>query len=373
MQTPGTGVGSYYLAGVKNDFPHCAAVSDPTEPRAHNMAEFREEHSDDMIQASLVNKVRICTACGKPCAFTLTNCNSCSASLQGIALSTNDNVFMGFIYGIQGGKFPYKISMRKQTPEFLCFDDPLSLSVCHLNVIPTQTWIPDFRYLFTDPPRGAALLKSMFEIGASVAMDQFWANDDFRRRLLSDSPVPSIDEISELVFAGMNFPPSMYQLHLQFIHPPMTPFHYDQTLMEQHFHHGRFFPLEYLLKALSLGDAAKMDVTEDMKIEVIVEHMKGLGVNYDEYQIALLRRCRRLQEKFSPWKESDFSYYVINGKVFSTDGMVPVPAQDPKALLAADTKLLQNYGRPYGEDGKPTGIYYKYAKSPGDITTFAKQ
>jgi hypothetical protein len=278
---------------------------------------------------------------------------------------------MGFIYGIEKGKFPYKISVRKQTPEFLCFDDPLSLAVCHLNVIPTDIWIPDLRYLFSNPPRGAELLRSLFKIGAESAIEQFWSNDEFRKQFFADAPIPTVEELSKSVIAGMNFPPSMYQLHLQFIIPPMLPFQYAQTLIENHFHHGRFFPLDYLLAALSLGEKAKIDVTEDTKIETIVEHMNGLGVNYNEHQIALLRKCRGVQETMSRWEESDFSYYVINGKVYSTEGMVSQPESDPKTIQAADTKELQNYGRPYDETGKPTGTYYQYAKAPGEVSTFS--
>ncbi len=35
---------------------------------------------------------------------------------------------------------------------------------------------------------------------------------------------------------------------------------------------------------------------------------------------------------------------------------------DVKQLQARDKDVLQNYGRPYNEQGKPTGSYYKFAK-----------
>ena len=41
--------------------------------------------------------------------------------------------------------------------ELLVFDDPLCVSVCHLNVIPTRVYIPDLRYLFKDPLRCSKL------------------------------------------------------------------------------------------------------------------------------------------------------------------------------------------------------------------------
>ena len=46
------------------------------------------------------NKVKKCS-CGKPCAFTLTECNSCGASLVDLEITYTNNVFMGFIYGLQ--------------------------------------------------------------------------------------------------------------------------------------------------------------------------------------------------------------------------------------------------------------------------------
>jgi hypothetical protein len=36
--------------------------------------------------------------------------------------------------------------MRRQNERFIVFDDPLALTVCHVNVIPTDTYMPDWRY-----------------------------------------------------------------------------------------------------------------------------------------------------------------------------------------------------------------------------------
>merc|ERR1712046_218684 len=169
---------------------------------------------------------------------------------------------------------------------------------------------------------------------------------------------------------GMNFPPSMYQLHLQYIHLPLLPFHYAMACQENHFHHGRFFPLEYLQKALALGEKAKMGITENTPIEDIVAKMNSLGVNYDQEHIALLRRCKRIQEQIKCWKEEDFKYVVVNGKTRSLCGL-EADSSDPKAIQAEDCQALQNYGRPYTAEGKPTGTYYGHPKLASEVSAFS--
>lgn len=370
----GTGVSSLYLAKLKQDavatIPHVDQLSGPgTKAKVETIAEFRAKYSEE-VSARLLNKVKKCP-CGKACAFTLAICNSCGASLQDVALSYTDNVFMGFIYGIGKGNFPYTISLRAETEDFLCFDDPLALSVVHLNAIPTSLYIPDCRYLFADPKRGLEVLDKLFETAAEAALKSYWSDEVFRNKFFAGESPPTLEQIrDDIALCGMNYPPSVYQLHLQFIHPPILPFHYAQARDENHFHHGRFFPLEYLRAALEKGDDARISITETTDIQEIIQKMNGLGVNYDEFQIRLLRRARRLQERFKPWKEEDFECVVVNGKVFSLQGFRE-EALDAKVLHAEDTKALQNYGRPYDKESqKPTGQYYRYAKEPSEVKSF---
>lgn len=336
------------------------------------MDEFRSTHAgNDKIMSQLQMPVKKCHQCGKPCAYTMTDCNSCGASLQSVEVSYVDNVFMGFVYGVGAGKFPYKISLRKQTPDFLAFDDPLALSPCHLNAIPTSVYIADFRYLFTDPARGLQLINKMFEFTSNAVIECFWSNEAFRKRYLADEPVPqSPEELVDIVACGMNFPPSIAQLHLQYILPPMLPFHYEKTRDEVHFQYGRFFPFKYLRKALELGDKVKMEINPFTPLSEVLDKVLSHGVNYDEYQIGMVRQCFKMQRKYAAWSESDFGAQVMNGKVLNVDTMEFELDKDPKTIQAEDTKLLQNYGRPYDADGKPTGAFYKFAKRPEDVTMF---
>merc|ERR1712232_244529 len=115
-----------------------------------------------------------------------------------------------------------------------------------------------------------------------------------------------------VAMAGMNCPPSQYQLHLQFIHAPLLPFHYALALQYKHFHYGRFFPFEYMRAALAMGDKVRMDIKEDTEMQDIINHVNSLGVSYDEYQNRLQTKFRELQQRFTPWKEDDFEGECVN-------------------------------------------------------------
>jgi hypothetical protein len=365
-----------YLCGWRPEVFHVDREKEVSvaKPSFEKLQDFRDTYKDDKVtQERLRNKVKKCANCGKPCAFTLADCNACGASLKDVDVSYTDNVFMGFVFGIGGNdRFPFKISIRHQSPDFLCFDDPLSMSTCHLNCIPTTVYCPDCRYLFRNPKEGLRLIDGMFRVAAEVAMKQFWGNTAHRNTFLTGATPPaSVEEVLSVVMAGMNCPPSQYQLHLQFIHAPLLPFHYAQALEYRHFHYGRFFPFEYMRAALALGDQVRMDIKEDTDMNDIVNHVRSLGVNYDEYQTRLQSKFRELQQRFACWKEEDFDGQCINGKFFPFKDCGKEGDADPKQIQAEDTQKLQNYGRPYGADGKFTGIFYGYPKKPEDIQGFA--
>merc|ERR1712032_110073 len=332
---------------------------------------FRESVMDEQTLSRLRNKVKLCPNCKKPCAFSIKSCNACGTSLADVPVSHNDNIFMGFIYGIAGGKFPYKISMRYQDRRFICFDDPLSMSPLHLLVVPTDVYIPDWRFLFLNPDKGLKLIDEMFEIAAKAALEQFWGNEEFQKKFFSGEQRPkTAKDIMDVTCCGCNFPPSMYQLHLQFIHMPLTPFHYNQAKQGGHWHHARFFPLEYIRQALALGDKVKMKITEDTDIQDIMQKVQQNGVVYDTVHREFLLKCWGLQERFAPWAESDFEYQIINGNVYNMASGRMEPESDAKAIQAEDAKKLQNYGRPYDAGGKTTGSYYKYAKKISEVADF---
>jgi hypothetical protein len=75
----------------------------------------------------------------------------------------------------------------------------------------------------------------------------------WRGKILRDATDMTDDELKGHVCAGLNYPPSQYQLHVQFILPPLLPFHYHLYQRGTHFTHKRFFPVEYVT-----GNAAKI-------------------------------------------------------------------------------------------------------------------
>jgi len=165
------------------------------------------------------------------------------------------------------------------------------------------------------------------------------------------------------VAAGFNYPPSQYQLHLQFMLPPFTPFHYQQYLNGLHFTPGRFFPIEYVLSILSLN--LPYDVKEDTPVEEIIAYYETKGVSYDKIHRDCYQRYGASHLDLANYAKQDFEGVIIGNKYyqFGNDGSQLVETQeDIKGIIEQDKNMLQNYGRPYSNAGKPYGSYYKFAK-----------
>lgn len=320
------------------------------------------------------NRVRVCD-CGKAVAYTLPTCNLCGAPIQHKPISLVDNVFTGFVFGIERCKaFPLTISVRKQTPTLLVFDDILSLAPCHLNVIPTDRYIPDWRFLLRRPADSLVLMRTLAAAAKDSIRTAFLANDAWRAATFKEGS-GTVDDILDATIMGLNFPPSQYQLHLQVIVPPMIPYQYYLYLRGTHYTKGRFFPYDYVIAALEAvvakGKAGEFaDVGYDTPIETIVAKMDALGVSYDAYHKALYEHVAEAQQRFGNWKADDFAGYGVADKIYAWDKEDALLDVDPKAVQNADKLALQGYGRPYSAQGKPSGTFYKYSKSPFDIESW---
>jgi len=326
---------------------------------------------DAGLRGRMKNRVRRC-ACGKSVAYTLPACNLCGASLAGASITLVDNVFTGFIHGIaRCAQFPLTISLRAETPAYLVFDDLLALSLCHLNVVPTTQYIPDWRYLLRRPRAALQLVREMHAMCAAVLREQFLANASWRTRMLRDGGGGlSDDQLVAAVAAGFNMPPSQYQLHLQFIMPPLLPYQHLMLLLGNHFTYGRFFPLEYVVAVLErLGDTPlEGGVSDDTPIEDIVARIrKTYGIDYDECHKLCCERIARDHDRLANWRAEDFAAYGVGEKVFSIADGSELPNVTAKSVAAADKLALQSYGRPYTAEGKPSGTFYSFAKQPADI------
>jgi len=352
-----------YLAGFKED----RVASHPTIARPDINAPFTiDGNLDDLskkypeLMSCCWNDVKMCS-CGKPCAFTMTSCNSCGKPLPE-TISKSDNVFTAFLMGVKSATrgFPYMISTRRETEEFLIFDDMLQLCPCHLNGIPKNYYIPDWRYLLLCPKESLVLLKSL-EAELWAATLPFIQDPTFRKAIYRGQVTD--EDIRKNIMISFNFPPSQFQLHLQWLVPPLTPFQHYMAEIKNHFHQGRAIPFSYVCNVLALDKP--YPVTKDTPLETIFEHYKGLGVDYaSEWAVWFDKICLGSTLGMQNWKPDDFKYVVQDGKAHNftvADGKIQLGDVDadavPNDIQGKDKTILQNYGRPYSAAGKPTGTY----------------
>lgn len=342
-----------------------------------------------LVSSMLLNKVKKCQSCGKPNGFTLVTCNQCGSSLAATAVSFTPNVFMGFTFGIGKAPFPLTISIRAQSTDILVFDDLLALSPLHLNAIPTTQFIPDWRYLLRRPREGLAVIDALLAQCQSVANEQFLSDGSEWKRAFVRSSSSSPFEASAHMCYGFNYPPSQSQLHLQYICPNVMPFQYAQFLNGVHFTVGRFFPFTYVRRCLELlirsGAATPADdgvtipvdlLGDDTDVSAIIRYFSD--VHQHDYLAAHALYCKRfadLAEEYSNWDQQWFEGRVVPvgggaGIVLATESSAASVTEarvDVSEVAASDKLLLQSYGRPYAATGRPTGSYYAFPKTPGDI------
>ncbi|KAF4651630.1 hypothetical protein FOZ61_010317 [Perkinsus olseni] len=347
------------------------------------LASLKSAASQHKAEAMLHNEVKICRACGKACALTLDVCNSCSGDIKDTAKSYTDNVMMCFMLGVEKtSKYPLTIPIRAQSSSFLCYDDLLASSPCHLNVIPTEHYLPDWRWLLTRPREGLDIMESLYRVARDVAMSQFISNPDFVKKLFSPSVVNEIMRdpgyfIDTYGMSGFNYPPSQMQIHLQFIVIdellPLMPFHARLLAEDKHFHFLRFFEYRYVRKVLqSLVDSsATVDLIGQFDAESVVDYIKDCtGVDYFTHHREMMSRFKHNNKIAANWRADDFEFAVISSGSSSTDASVislrsgeEVPNKNAPAIQADDKLMLQNYGRPYSIMGAPTGTYYRSYKA----------
>lgn len=233
--TTGVTLGGAVLLGAKEAafaeaIVNSRALIEPSEPLVGTMDELVASKSDDQAMVrQLRNTVKKCASCGKMCGWSLAQCNSCGADLPS-EVSFSHNLFMGFVYGVGKAPFPLTISIRRQTSELVVFDDILSLSPCHLNVIPTTAFIPDWRFLLRRPAEGLRLICQL-EGAAWGCVEEFLKHDAWRTKMLRADPSGKRQQdFRQHVIAGCNFPPSQFQLHIQYFMMPFLPFQYKMYL-----------------------------------------------------------------------------------------------------------------------------------------------
>lgn len=134
--------------------------------------------------------------------------------------------------------------------------------------------------------------------------------------------------------------------------PPPTHGQYKLYLENSHYTKDRFFPLGYIKAVLELDDP--MMVTMDTTVEDIVRNYED-RVSYSKAHAKMYAQVEVSHQALCNWQADDFET-VCNDKTV-------VGSESTKVEVAVrDKSVLQMYGRPYDESGKPTGTYYRYAR-----------
>jgi len=344
-------------------FCHVDQSEERSDPAFNGTVTEFLEREKGALPEQLKNRVRLCPKCDKVNAYTLLYCNGCCQDLSAVEIGYTDNVFTGFIFGIKRTRFPLTISLRYQSEGLMVFDDLMQLTPCHLNCTYTAGYLPDLRCLFEKPKQGLALLEEMWEAAWRTMKKDFLSNKAWREKIIPGTLTLSDAAVREHVISGLNFPPSQYQLHLQFMLPPMMPFHYHMYLNDRHFTVNRFFPYEYVRDALrSLTKPIKG--ASSMDIETIIEKVNVTGVNYHKYFSRCYLRYGSSHRELAAWDPADFERVIVDGlRICRSSDMTPCEDQNLAGAKKADGLALQNYGRPF-VNGRPSGTYYKFAKKP---------
>jgi len=347
-----------YLAGLKDgrSFPTVPILPDRAEPAfVGTLDDVARAHP--LIAPCLYNEAKICAGCGKPCVWMLTACNSCGERL-GDAPTKTENVFAAFMLGVStaGRGFPYQISLRRSTEHVLIFDDMLSLTPCHFNAISAKYYIPNWTFLLRAPRQGLELL-DLLEAEIWTAAAPFVNNLEFRKTMFRN--VASEEDIQNSAISYFNCPPSIFQMHVQWMLPPLMPYQHFMVESKRHFPQSRAFPMTYVRQVLALD--IPYDVQPTTLVEDIVKFYND-RVNYESHWRDFFQHCVQQTLNTQNWDPDDFDYVVQDGKAHKfqvVEGSVEVGApveQELRKIQAKDKAVLQNYGRPV-VDGKSSGTY----------------
>merc|ERR1719484_179764 len=199
---------------------------------------------------------------------------------------------MGFVYGVRATeRFPLKLSLRFEDPTTIVYDDPLARATCHMNAIPTEAHLPDWRWLLTRPAAALTLLHRLDDAAWSVVETQYYGNETWRSSVLRPGAIASASELRAHCVPALNAVVSQYQLHMHYIVPPFRPDSYHSLLRGERFQKGRWLPMEYVYAALAaLGADGIPDAPSKETAELLdIIEARG-GPNYSNLYEAEMAR-----------------------------------------------------------------------------------
>ena len=270
--------------------------------------------------------------------------------------------------GLTGARTP---QMRHESGEVLVFDDPLALSRCHMLAVPMGTYCPDVAALFAAPAASLRLIEALDAAAWAEVRRMVGPGGDegWRRSVLSAEGLEMDEtELRGCVAAGFNMPPSQFQLHLQYIFPPLLPQHLALLRDGVHFTRQRFLPFAYIREALArLGDTplrgSIKPSTADTSADALIEAIKvATGLEYIPAHTAFLTAFLEANAKLANYDAADFRYakHARTGTVIGLhESLDRGEAPAAKDVDKQDTRVLQTYGR------SPHGLkYYSFYRDP---------
>jgi hypothetical protein len=370
------GWGYWYLAGAREDgrWEHSPVVKSARKEPFVDVPAAEFMQVSPSIKKHLTNIVKVCPNCSKNCGITLHACNNCDSDISKEKAVATVNALMAFVYGLRG--FP--TSIRYEDESYLVYDDLMQTTSIHLNSIPTEVYVPDFRYLLSEPRRGLQLIDSLFGVAVKAASTML-SDEAFRRRNFSTEANKLMSEVNletlvrQSVVCGCNYPPSQHQLHLQFILPPYLPYHAVLLAEGKHTEIERFFPLEYIRKCLeelinSGSSFAISDLSNLSGKEIISLLNDTVGTDYYKIYVETVQQQKAIDRAFRNWHSEDFQFAVIDKEIvvpltaFERGDVIPDLRYTPAELLNKDRATISSYGKGKGLQ------FYSHAKSPGQVS-----
>lgn len=357
---------------------------------AGSISEF--EAANPQISEQLWNRAKKCPGCDKSCATMLCFCNGCGRDLSEAPEVATENVCMGFVYGVarsNSGR-ALGLSLRLQRPDVLVYDDLLARGSCHLNGIPSDCHLPDWRHLLRNAARGKELLCRLDDACWEATRSHFWEDLSWRG-CFREGAFASAEDFRSQVYAGINSVPSQFQIHLQYIVPAITPSDYHHFLLGKRFVRGRWLPLEFVVASLEALERSTGGIpnAHNMTQEELFDQIASTGgPRYEEMYSRAIQRYNCTHRRCADWRSEHFQMLVrvrhpllraelqgawpgssAEAKQAEVLPLRPGVAADrtPEELEKLDKQLIQSYGRPY-EQGKPVAnTYYQHPRRPEQV------
>jgi len=370
-----------YLAGISEPAPFRSDEIMGKPAKVGNFQNFltQELGSRKNDVQSIIDCEKICSNCEaahRVCLYpNLQHCEKCGYKLKDETREIA-NEFTCYIYGIE--TFANKkltMAVRYEDEHHIVTDEQEGSCMFHTNVILADTFIPDWRTLLMNPVEGLKIVKEMFERGYQTLLKSW--NDDRWRNLMHPQQKDSLtdSDIREHLIAGFSIPPSCRnQIHLIMMCPPFLPKHYQQLILNNLFTYRRWFPIEYVMKILTLSIRRNIRLNAEdinMPIDSLIAFFDDIP--YDAIHSKLLQKYARSHNLLTHFPITNFRYIIADDKIVPTKSSVFDTNEEnsDESKLPMDRNLLWEHDRTVLTSDGAIERFYSYAK-PYPLPTWSK-